>query len=109
MTQIARSLVLMAGMTGIVFAAGGLATAPAHDKKDSKKVDPKAPAPKAGTVEIYKDKSGNFRFRIKDTDGKVIAMPPKGYDTKEECQQTLDLIKATLNTAKVTEIKDDKK
>ncbi|HEY2910817.1 MAG TPA: hypothetical protein VGI99_11260 [Gemmataceae bacterium] len=68
----------------------------------------KKPAPaavKAGTVEIYKAKDG-FRYRIKNPEGKVIAMPPKGYADKAECQKVLDIVKATLNSAKPTESKD---
>jgi uncharacterized protein YegP (UPF0339 family) len=107
MTKLVRALFLIAGMTALVLAGTALPTAPAQDKKDTK-VDPKKDA-KVGTVEIYKDRAGDFRFRIKDADGKVIAMPPKGYDTKEECQKVLDLIKATLNTTKTVEVKDDKK
>ncbi|QJW94039.1 YegP family protein [Frigoriglobus tundricola] len=102
-----RALFLAAGLTGLVLAVG-FSVAPAQDKKGDAKKDAKA-AEKVGTVEIYKDRSGEFRFRVKDVDGKVVAMPPKGYDTKEECQKVLDLIKVTLNTAKVTEVKDDKK
>jgi uncharacterized protein YegP (UPF0339 family) len=99
MTHLMRGLVLVVGMSGLVLAGGGFIPAPAQDKKDTK----------TGTVEIYKDKSGEYRFRIKDADGKVIAMTPKGYDTKEECHKALDLVKATLNTAKVIEVKEDKK
>ena len=102
MTKITRALFLATGLTGLVLVAG-FSVAPAQDKKGAKAAE------KVGTVEIYKDKSGEFRFRVKDADGKVVAMPPKGYDTKEECQKVLDLIKVTLNTAKVTEVKDDKK
>jgi uncharacterized protein YegP (UPF0339 family) len=94
-------------MTGLVVVGASLPTAPAQDKKDTK-VDPKKDT-KAGTVEIYRDRAGDYRFRIKDTEGKVIAMPPKGFDTREECHKVLDLIKATLNTTKPVEIKDEKK
>lgn len=108
MTQLARSLVLAGGMFALVV-AGGSAVAPAQDKKDVKK-DAKAEKDiKAGTVEVYKDKGGDFRFRVKDADGKVIAIPPKGYNSKEECVKALDAIRHTLNTAKVAEVKDDKK
>jgi uncharacterized protein YegP (UPF0339 family) len=64
-----------------------------------------APPPKVGTIEVYKAKDG-YRFRIKDTDGKTVAMPPKGYDEKDECLKTLDFIKATLNNVKPADVKD---
>lgn len=63
------------------------------------------PAAKAGTIEVYKAKDG-YRFRIKDADGKTVAMPTKGYDEKEDCLKALDFVKTTLNNAKPTEVKD---
>jgi uncharacterized protein YegP (UPF0339 family) len=99
-TTILRTLLLVAAMSGLVV-AGGLSNAPAMQKdKDKGKV---------GTVEVYKDKAGEFRFRVKDLDGKVIAMTTRGYATKAECLKTLDLVKSTLNNAKVMEVKDDDK
>jgi uncharacterized protein len=101
---------LLAGLA--VFAVPVLAPADAQDKKDVKK-DAKKGEPKkgeakatAGTVEIYKDKGGDYRFRIKDGDGKVIAMSPKGYAEKEDVVKLLDQIKATLNKVKPVEAKD---
>ncbi len=106
MTKTTRGLLLGALMAGLLL-AGGLGTAPAlqKDKKDAKDA-------KVGTVEVYKDKAGEYRFRVTDADGKVIAMPPRGHDTKEECLKAIDLVRETLNKAKVTEVKeakDDKK
>lgn len=74
-------------------------------KVDAKKGDAKKPAA-LGTVEITKDKSGKFRFRITDADDKVIAQPPKGYETKEEVIALLEQIKKTLNEVKPTDAKD---
>ena len=75
-------------------------------KKDAKKADKKDAKAKDGSIEIYKDASGNFRFRIKDGDGKVIAMPPKGYAEKEEVEKLLEQIKTILEKAKPVEVKD---
>jgi uncharacterized protein YegP (UPF0339 family) len=97
-TTILRAVLLVAAMGGLIV-AGGLSPAPAVQKDKAK----------VGTVEVYKDKAGEFRFRVKDTDGKVIAMPTRGYETKAECLKTLELVKNTLNNAKVTEVKEDDK
>jgi uncharacterized protein YegP (UPF0339 family) len=70
--------------------------------------DPKKDDKVTGSIEMYKDESGKFRFRVKDADGKVIAVPAKGYDTEDECQKVIDALKATINSAKVTKAKDDK-
>jgi uncharacterized protein YegP (UPF0339 family) len=90
-----QSLFLGVALAGLL-ALGSLTTAPAQPKAT------KADAP--GTVEIYQAKDG-YRFRVKGLDGKVLAQPTKGYKTKDECQKSLDTIKAILNSATVTELK----
>jgi uncharacterized protein YegP (UPF0339 family) len=72
--------------------------------KDKKKGDPPT-AVKAGTIEVYKAKDG-YRFRIKDHDGKTVAMPTKGYDEKEDCLKAIEFVKTTLNNAKPMDVKD---
>jgi uncharacterized protein YegP (UPF0339 family) len=70
-----------------------------------------APAPtrkeaaKVGTIEVYKAKDG-YRFRIKELDGKTIAMPTRGHEDKEDCLKSLEFIKATLDSVKPTEVKE---
>jgi uncharacterized protein YegP (UPF0339 family) len=96
-----RTLVLTAAMLGL---AAGL-SAPAQEKKGAKAEK----AAKAGTIEIYEAKDGGFRYRIKDVDDHVIAMPARSFDKKEDVYKALDVIKATLNTVKPTEVKEDKK
>jgi uncharacterized protein YegP (UPF0339 family) len=92
-----QSLFLGVAVAGLL-ALGSLTTAPAQPKATATKAD----AP--GTVEIYQAKDG-YRFRVKGLDGKVLAQPTKGYKTKDECQKSLDTIKAILNSATVTEVK----
>jgi uncharacterized protein len=75
-------------------------------KKDAKKGDKKDAKAKDGSVEIYKDNSGAFRFRVKDGDGKVIAMPAKGYAEKADVEKVLEQIKAILEKAKPMDAKD---
>lgn len=74
-------------------------------KEDATKVDPKKADASVGTIEIYKARDG-YRFRIKDADGKVAAMPVKGLDTEKDVEKALEFIKATLNKAKPTVVKD---
>jgi len=92
-----------------VVSSSSLAPVDAQVKDKKAKVDPKkdakkevAPAEAGWTVEVYKAKDG-FRFRIKDADDKTVAMPTKGYETKEEVLKLLDQIKVTLNKVKPTE------
>lgn len=110
MGKIARCLVLVAGMAGLVV-AGGVTAATAVQKEKEKAKDTKADKDKdakaeKGTVEVAEDKAGQYRFRIKDADGKVIAMPPKGYAEKADVLKALDQIKATLTKVKPVEVKD---
>ena len=96
--------------------SAGLAAAQ-EKKPDPKKDAPAKPKTVAGstikkaspgTIEIFETKDGGFRFRLKDTDGKVVAMPTKSYESKEEVIKLLAMIKETLATAKPTEVKGEK-
>lgn len=86
------TIVLLAGLLGVV----GLSFAPGQDKKDKDK-------DKAGAVfEVYKDKSGEFRFRLKDDDT-ILAISGKGYKTKAELEKVIDAVKKEAAKAKVVE------
>jgi len=87
-------------MGGLVV-AGGAGTVTAVQKEKGKD----AKAAKGGAVEVYEDKAGEYRFRIKDDEGKVVAMSTKGYDKREDAHKALEFVKHALNTAKVTDIK----
>lgn len=77
----------------------------ADDKKGEKKADEKKSA--VGTVEVYK-KNDKYRYRVKNADGKTVAIPlaNMGWETKEECLKAIDELKATLNKAIPTEVKE---
>jgi uncharacterized protein len=45
------------------------------------------------TFEIYKDKSDQFRWRLKASNGKIIADGAEGYVAKTDCQHGIDLVK----------------
>ena len=100
MGKIVRTVVLMAAMVTL---AVGL-SAPAQEKKGSKD----AKDTKAGTVEVWEAKDG-YRFKVVDADGKTVAMSAKAYDKADDAKKALEFVKHTLNTAKVTEVKGEKK
>ncbi len=56
-----------------------------------------------GKFEVYKDKKGEFRFRLKASNGQVIAIG-EGYSTKKACLNGIDSIKKNAANAKVIEI-----
>lgn len=94
-----------------VFAgAAGLDSADAQTKKDTKTKDSKVQprdqgktAPGGATFEVYKDKGGDYRFRLRDGDGNLLAISGKGYDDKAACQNVIDKIKQLAGRARVEE------
>lgn len=53
------------------------------------------------TFEIYKDKSGQFRWRLKAANGKIIADSGEGYVAKSDCQHGIELVKSDSAAADV--------
>jgi uncharacterized protein YegP (UPF0339 family) len=94
MNRVIRALVLPLVLAATLGMAG-LPLAGAQDKKDKDK------APAAAVFELYKDKGGEFRFRLKDAEGIVLAISAKGYDKKAECQTVIEAIKKEAAKAKV--------
>lgn len=52
--------------------------------------------------EIYKDKAGEFRFRLKATNGQVIATS-EGYTTMASCQNGVESVKKNAVDAEIVE------
>lgn len=67
----------------------------------------KQPNPK---FEVYQDKAGEFRFRLKARNGEIIAVG-EGYKAKKSCINGIESIKKNAPDAEVVieEKKDDKK
>ncbi len=57
----------------------------------------------AGKFEIYKDKSGKFRFRLKSGNGQIIATG-EGYETKRSCLNGIESIKKNAPDAEIIEV-----
>jgi uncharacterized protein len=62
----------------------------------------------SGTFEIYKDKKGEFRFRLKATNGEIIAVG-EGYSTKQNCIKGIESVKKAVAGAKTVEAMDGQK
>ena len=45
------------------------------------------------SFQIYKDKSGQFRWRLRANNGEIIADSNEGYKEKRSCQHGIDLVK----------------
>ena len=52
--------------------------------------------------EIYNDKAGELRFRLKATNGQVIAVS-EGYKTLANCENGIESVKKNAPEAEVTE------
>lgn len=57
----------------------------------------------AGKFEIYTDKSGKFRFRLKASNGQVIATG-EAYSSKSACLNGVESIKKNAPDAEVVEV-----
>lgn len=53
--------------------------------------------------EVYKDKAGEYRFRLKSGNGQVIAVS-EGYKSKTSCMNGIESIKKNAPTAAIVEI-----
>jgi len=53
--------------------------------------------------EMYTDKAGEFRFRLKARNGKIIAVS-EGYTTKAACENGIDSVRKNADTAEIEEI-----
>lgn len=59
----------------------------------------------AGKFEVYVDKSGKFRFRLKAGNGQVIAVG-EAYESKEGCLNGIESIRKNAPDAPVVEVKE---
>ncbi len=57
----------------------------------------------AAKFEVYKDKKGEFRFRLKAGNGEIIAVG-EGYKTKQSCMKGIESIKKNAPAAPVEEV-----
>jgi uncharacterized protein YegP (UPF0339 family) len=97
-----RTLVLsLAGL--ILFAAGLVAFVgtprPARAAESEKK--------SAATFEVYKDKSGGYRWRLRTTNTQVIATSGQGYSSKRACEDGIESVKKNAPDAAIEEKESD--
>jgi uncharacterized protein len=45
---------------------------------------------------IYKDSTGEWRWRLKAANGKIVADSGEGYPSKQSCRNGIDLVKAAM-------------
>ena len=57
----------------------------------------------AATFEVYKDKGGEYRWRLRMQNSKVIASSGEGYTTKRACEDAIESVKKNAVDAPVEE------
>ena len=98
---------------GQVIATSEVYTSPAACQKGVASVQKNAPAAavedqtaegfaaeKCPKFEVYTDKAGEFRFRLKATNGQIIAVG-EGYKTKASCLNGIESVKKNAPDAKI--------
>lgn len=60
----------------------------------------------AGKFEVYVDNAGKYRFRLKASNGQVIATG-QGYATKESCLNGIESIKKNAPESPVVEVETE--
>jgi uncharacterized protein YegP (UPF0339 family) len=55
----------------------------------------------AATFELYKDNAGEFRFRLVNAEGELMAASGKGFKTKADCQRMIDAVRQDAAKARV--------
>jgi uncharacterized protein YegP (UPF0339 family) len=53
------------------------------------------------TFEIYKDKAGEFRWRLKTADGDVLAVPEDAYKSQADAKRAVNSIRTNVKKLKV--------
>lgn len=56
-----------------------------------------------GKFEVYQDKAGKYRFRLKAANGEIIAVG-ESYSTKAGCMNGIESIKKNAATAEIKEV-----
>ena len=59
-------------------------------------------AAKCPKFELYTDKAGEFRFRLKATNGEIIAAS-EGYQAKESCENGIASVRENAPVAEIVE------
>lgn len=60
-------------------------------------------APRAGKFEVHQDKAGKYRFRLKASNGQVIATG-EAYESKASCLKGIESVKSNAGAAPITEV-----
>ena len=75
---------------------------PAYSKPTKRKPTKKK-ATRTAKFEVYTDKAGEYRFRLKAPNGEIIAIS-EGYRTKKSCMNGIQSVKKNVLKPKIVEL-----
>ncbi len=84
------TLALVLGLSAAVCVLPGGASHAQEKDKDKK-----------ATFEVYKDKGGEFRWRLRAGNGKILAVPEDAYKTLAAAKEAVENVKTNAGTWKV--------
>lgn len=51
--------------------------------------------------EVYKDNRGEWRWKFRASNGRIIAVSSEGYINKQDCEHGIEIVKREAPTAKI--------
>src|SRR5687768_16399718 len=82
-----------------VLLMAGLATPFVASRVSAAAADKKA----AATFEVYQDKGGEYRWRLRAQNGNILATASEGYKEKRDCLANIESVKKAAADAPVQE------
>ena len=94
-----RALVIVSASVGLFVLVGALRPAAAQQGGEGQR---------RAKFEMYQDRSGDFRWRLKSSNGQVIATGGQGYKDKRDCRGAIDSVKRAVADAPIEEVAPQK-
>ncbi len=89
---------------GAVLATGGQGYRAKADAKNGIASVQKAAASPKANFELYEDKNKEHRWRLKASNGQVIASSSEAYKAKADAEKAVEIVKAGAPKAQVVEV-----
>lgn len=50
---------------------------------------------RAGKIELYQDERGEWRFRLKASNGQIVAVSSEGYSDRRDAERGIEIVRAS--------------
>jgi uncharacterized protein YegP (UPF0339 family) len=88
------------GPDGKVLATGGQGYKAKADCKRGVEIIQEASDPKSKShFEVYEDAKKQYRWRLKASNGQVVASSAEGYKTKSDCESAVEMVRKAAKAA----------